>query len=144
VGPHRASLTLFLLFFILLVAADIRLFLSSRYGIIVTENEVRDLILGGLGGGGDSLEGDGGFFDLMEVVACLLIPTLLKAAHQQNGITPLPANTVPANEKMLGTVWKIMLHDVSFWFIWRLRFSITSSLTLLERCRPLAAVNRNF
>ena len=60
-GPHRTSLTLFFLFFILLVAADIRLFLSSRYGIIVTEKEVRDLILGGLGGGGDSLEGDGDF-----------------------------------------------------------------------------------
>jgi hypothetical protein len=112
------------LFFVLLVAADIRLFLSSRYGIIVTDEEVRDLILGGLAGGGNSLEGDGDFFDLMEVVACLLIPTLLKAAHQQNGISPLPANTVPGNEKMLEMVWKIMMHDVSFWFIWRLRFSI--------------------
>jgi hypothetical protein len=104
----------FLLSLILLVATDIRLFLSSRYGIIVTEKEVRDLIFGGLGGGGDSLERDGDFFDLMEVVACLLIPTLLKAAQQQHARTPLPANTVPANEKMLETVWKIMLHDVSF------------------------------
>lgn len=93
-------------------AADIRLFLSSRYGIIVTEEEVKESILGGLGGGEHYLEGDGDALDLMEVVACLLIPTLLKAAQQHQYI-PLPSNVVPANEKLLETVWSIMLHDVS-------------------------------
>ena len=57
-------------------AEDIRLFLSSRYGIVVDDEQVRKTILSGLGGG--STEDD--VLDLMEVVAILLIPTFLKAA----------------------------------------------------------------
>ena len=55
---------------------DIVRFLSSRYGIKVTEQEVRKTVMYGLGGGDD----DEVCIDLMELVAILLIPTLIKAA----------------------------------------------------------------
>jgi len=57
---------------------DIVLFLSSRYGIRVSSEEVRKTIMTGMGGGGDR---DNACIDLMELVGCLLIPTLIKAAH---------------------------------------------------------------
>jgi len=56
---------------------DIVRFLSSRYGIKVTEEEVRKTVMHGLGGGDD----DEVCIDLMELVAILLIPTLIKAAN---------------------------------------------------------------
>lgn len=55
---------------------DIVLFLSSRYGIKVSPGEIRKVVMKGLGGG----DGDDVCIDLMELVAMLLIPTLLKAA----------------------------------------------------------------
>ena len=55
---------------------DIVLFLSSRYGIQVSPVEIRKVVMNGLGGG----DGDDVCIDLMELVAMLLIPTLIKAA----------------------------------------------------------------
>ena len=60
--------------------ADIRLFLSSRYGIRVSEEEVRATVLQGLTTT-ESIEGrDYVDLDLMEIVSLLFIPLLLKAA----------------------------------------------------------------
>lgn len=59
-------------------AIDVVNFLSSRYGIRVTPEEVKQTILRGLGGG----DGDDDVIDLAEVVAILIIPELIKAARQ--------------------------------------------------------------
>lgn len=91
-------------------AEDIRVFLSSRYGIDVTDQEVKDTILQGLGGGNDVL-------DLMEVMACLLIPTFLKAFYQINGM-PLPTHVVPTQDELLPLALKVILHDVSVLVCW--------------------------
>lgn len=61
--------------------ADIVRFLLSRYGIKVTEDEVRKTVMFGLGGGDD----DEACIDLMELAAILLIPTLIKAADAVDG-----------------------------------------------------------
>jgi hypothetical protein len=129
------ELNLTLLFLCSMVAEDIRLYLSSRYGIIVTEEEVRNTILSGLGGGSD--EDD--VLDLMELVAVLLIPTLLKAAHtdvnhddddddpelielgsnsfRKPVLPTLPEGVVPTPPGMLDYVLKMILHDVRFFGI---------------------------
>jgi hypothetical protein len=57
-------------------AVDIINFLRSRYGIDITEVEVRRTILQGLGGGDDEEE----CIDMTEIVTILLIPYLLKAS----------------------------------------------------------------
>jgi hypothetical protein len=48
----------------------------------------------------------------MELVAILLIPTLIKAADQRGG-TRLPSGVVPAPAGLLEYVLKMILHDVS-------------------------------
>lgn len=53
------------------------MFLVSRYGIVVSEDEVTETIMKGFGGGGIS-EADGNLMDLTELVAMLLIPTLVR------------------------------------------------------------------
>lgn len=116
-------------------AEDIQRFLMSRYGIKVTEDQVRNTILEGMGGG--STQDD--VLDLMEVVAMLLIPIFLKAARkdylcedeslddqsvlqesrrtaakslrtrweaQDDGIIPTPPG-------MIDFVLKMILHDVT-------------------------------
>lgn len=57
-------------------AIDIVHFLSSRYGIRVSVEEVQETILKGLGGGDSEDE----CIDLTEIVAILFIPLLIKAA----------------------------------------------------------------
>ena len=64
-------------------AADIKMFLVSRYGIVVTEKEVNDTIMKGFGGGGIS-EADGDNMDLTELVAMLMIPTLVKTKKRMD------------------------------------------------------------
>lgn len=58
-------------------SADIKKFLISRYGIVVSEEDVTETIMKGFGGGGIS-EADGDTMDLTEMVAMLLIPTLVR------------------------------------------------------------------
>lgn len=58
-------------------AIDISNFLCSRYGIKVSEEEVRKTILKGFGGGDEDDE----CIDLTELVAILMIPFLLKASN---------------------------------------------------------------
>lgn len=65
--------------------ADIRLFLSSRYGIRLSEEEVRATVLRGLttttAATNSGVEGrEHVDLDLMEVVSLLFVPLLLKAA----------------------------------------------------------------
>lgn len=68
-------------------ASDVKVFLLSRYGISVTEEEVKESIFRDIGGGVN------GCIDLVEVVSLLIIPYLSKVAfvnahtteHQQVG-----------------------------------------------------------
>ena len=119
-------------------AEDIRLFLCSRYGIIVDDDQVQKTILSGLGGGS---EGDN-VLDLMEMVAILLIPVFLKASAKNNleasGVLKkedideedeevwvkdekgpqvsqrtLPGDLVPTPPGLLDYVLKMILDDVS-------------------------------
>ena len=62
---------------------DISAFLRSRYGIVCSPEDVRNIILHGLGGGDTEDES----IDLMEIVAILLIPTLLKYVTNINDVT---------------------------------------------------------
>jgi hypothetical protein len=61
-----------------ITAADITVFLRSRYGILVDEDEVRGTIIEGFGGGNHNNQ----IIDLMEIVSMQLIPTILKSAQQ--------------------------------------------------------------
>ncbi|CAB9521768.1 unknown protein [Seminavis robusta] len=105
-------------------AEDIRLFLSSRYGIAVTEDQVCSRILRGLiSSSSDSSEDDDDddMVDLMELVALLLLPTIQKAAQhlvcsQQDDTDDdehCQGEVVPAPKEMLNYVLKMILHDVT-------------------------------
>ena len=61
-----------------ITGVDIAKFLMSRYGIKVSPEDVAETISKGFGGGGIS-EADGDTMDLTEMMAMLLVPTLLKA-----------------------------------------------------------------
>lgn len=73
----------------------------------MTDEQVEQTILHGLGGG--DVDGDQEVLDLMELVACLQIPVLLKAAQQHR---TLPKGMIPAPDKLLEYALKIILHDV--------------------------------
>eukprot|EP00957_Ditylum_brightwellii_P069566 5283577-Ditylum_brightwellii.AAC.1 len=60
------------------IARDIKYHLKSRYGIEISEEQVRKIILNGLGGGED--EDD--CLDLCEVMAALIIPLLRKITKE--------------------------------------------------------------
>jgi hypothetical protein len=62
-----------------ITATDVMHFLSSRYGIRVTEQEVRETILKGLAGG--DCEDD--CIDLTEMLAILMIPEIVKVADDK-------------------------------------------------------------
>ena len=57
---------------------DVSVFLASRYRIFITPEEVRASVIQGLGGGDDEED----CIDLMEMMAVLLIPALLKSVNQ--------------------------------------------------------------
>ena len=97
---------------------DIKAYLRSRFGIEVSLNEVRWVILQGFGGSDKENE----VIDLMELTAIILVPLLLKAAavvrhkeqgHDDNPTTILPPNVVPPPEQLLETSLQIILHDVT-------------------------------
>ena len=68
---------------------------------------MQETILHGLGGGSGEQE----VIDMMELVALLQIPVLVKGAYAARG-KGLPKGVVPAPEKLLEFVLKIILHDV--------------------------------
>jgi len=78
----------------------------SRYGIDISEEEVRRHVIRGLGGGDEEQDG---CIDLMELVAILLIPTLLKAATAAD---QLPEGVIRPRNGMLDYVLSMILHDV--------------------------------
>jgi hypothetical protein len=97
-----------------ITATDIRIFLRSRYGIIVDEEEVQNTVMSGLGGGESDLE----IIDLMEVVCILLIPTILKAAYVETEedsplSKTLPKNVIPPEPHLIQKVLTMMLEDVT-------------------------------
>lgn len=104
-------------------AIDIVHYLSSRYGIITSVEEVSDLILKGLGGG-DTENDDS--IDLAEALAILLIPFFLKATNVINQIDNLDDNATvysqnvnagiifPEMPNVLEDAMKIILKDVCF------------------------------
>jgi len=126
-----------------LSAKDIRLFLSSRYGIQVTNQDVREGILKGLGDGSSSPVVDLDYYpgaqadeddvvaeemlDLMQIVALLIIPTLRKAVESMNGNDNNNENASGENNdniisrrELVGTppgmidyVLKMILHDAT-------------------------------
>lgn len=92
--------------------SDIALFLSSRYGIKLSEEEVRETILQGLtttrnNNGGDYLD-----LDLMEIVSILFIPVLLKAVADARN-DDIPENLQLPPPGMLSGVLCMMLEDVT-------------------------------
>ena len=112
---------------------DIKAYLRSRFGIEVSLNEVRWVILQGFGGSDKENE----VIDLMELTAIILVPLLLKAAavvrHKEHGhhdshtTTILPPNVVPPPEQLLETSLQIILHDVTGKY---LQDTTTSSCTM--------------
>jgi len=83
------------------------LFLLSRYGIDVTEEDVRTHVIRGLGGG-DEEQDD--CIDLCEMACMLLIPTLLKACSDEAN---LPEGVVRPREGLVDYVLHMILHDTT-------------------------------
>ncbi|CAJ1932922.1 unnamed protein product [Cylindrotheca closterium] len=65
-------------------AKDVRAFLLSRYGIELTKDQVRTVIFRGLAGG----EGEDDAIDILEIVAILMIPMLVKVSDELLGSRP--------------------------------------------------------
>jgi len=84
---------------------DISTFLASRYRIYISPEEVRSKILYGLGGGNS--EDD--CIDLTEMLALLLIPTLIKASRQDD--TDKEDLALAPPKGLLQYVLNIILHD---------------------------------
>jgi len=117
-----------------LTHTDISLFLASRYGIIISEDEVRETVLQGLktttsttstkrsatleNDDDDNNHSDGGLdnLDLMEIVSILFIPVLLKAvadAESSNDDIIIPENLQLPPPEMLPSVLCMMLEDTT-------------------------------
>jgi len=93
------------------VADDISLFLASRFRIFVTPDKVRETILAGLGGGEDEDE----CIDLMEIVAMLIIPSLIKAADEvlEGDVKKVSDEDTRPMKGLLNYVVKMILHDIT-------------------------------
>lgn len=80
------------------------MYLRSRYGIVVTEEDVQQQVIRGLGGGDEELDD---CIDLCEIVCMLLIPTLLKAVAGDD----LPEGVVRPKPGLVDYVLSMILHD---------------------------------
>ena len=85
---------------------DIMIYLKSRFGIEVSQEDVRKTILQGMGGS----DGEDEVVDLIELVAIIMIPLLLKASMVEEG-KALPEGVLPPPPGLLESVSKVMLHD---------------------------------
>lgn len=100
----------------MLLAEDIVLFLKSRYGIDVRKEQVQATILEGLAAA--SVGDDGAInnqessscLDLMEIMAILLIPTLLKASMS---CEELSDGVIAPRSGIIDYVLSMVLHDAS-------------------------------
>ena len=88
-------------------AADIRYYLRSRFGVQVTLDTVRETILQGLGGSDET----GEVIDLMELVAILVIPYLVKADKISRG-ERLPDDMIQPKTHVMKHVCEMIVHDV--------------------------------
>lgn len=96
--------------------ADIALFLSSRYGIKISADEVGEMVLqNGLATtrrieGQDYLD-----LDVMEIVSILFIPVLLKAvaASDSSKDTTISEKLQLPPPELLGEVLRMMLEDAT-------------------------------
>jgi hypothetical protein len=94
---------------------DIQVYLLSRFDIKVTK-EIQTIIMDGIGGSSNDDE----VLDLMEVIAIILIPLLLKAAYvegsyddvENNIHKTLPPGVLPPPSDLLADCANIIIHDV--------------------------------
>lgn len=102
-----------------IVAQDIELFLKSRHGVVVTEEEVHNQIINCFGGGTNGSK----CIDLMELVAMLIIPTLLKSKQQlqqesdqdgQHISIPNRCKLVLSESNLLKRIWAMILEDCNY------------------------------
>jgi hypothetical protein len=92
---------------------DIVHYLMSRYGIAVTQEEVRETIIADLRVGGGDSDKNEELIDLMEIAAIMMIPTLLKAARVEALHGSLHENIVNPTPNLLRSVLNMILEDVS-------------------------------
>mmetsp|Transcript_24281 Transcript_24281/g.45209 ORF Transcript_24281/g.45209 Transcript_24281/m.45209 type:complete len:1056 (+) Transcript_24281:78-3245(+) len=97
-----------------ITAADIRMLLTSRYGVVVDEDTIKTTVMSGLGGGDSEEE----IVDLMEVVSLLLIPTILKCSRVETDKKsplsgPLPEGVLPPEPDLMKRILKMILEDVT-------------------------------
>eukprot|EP00980_Cylindrotheca_fusiformis_P023550 scaffold10576_cov84-Cylindrotheca_fusiformis.AAC.4 len=81
--------------------ADISLFLISRYGLKINPEDVQECIL-------NDISGDSNTMDLVEMVALLFIPQLLKMKESEQDISKL----VPVGRDPLSFVLDSIKHDM--------------------------------
>jgi hypothetical protein len=91
------------------VGIDIAIYMRSRFGIVVTEEEVNNTVINGLGGGNSDDE----CIDLMEIVAILMIPTILKASKEATSEEILHEKLTQPEPELLQRVLTMILEDVS-------------------------------
>lgn len=93
---------------------DIAIFLKSRYGIVVSVEEVRNSILQGLQADAGLKKGDdnNAVLDIMELTATLFIPLLKKSAQLIAGDHKLPDGVAEPPSGLIPTVLQTVLQDV--------------------------------
>ena len=90
---------------------DIQLYLKSRFGIVVTLEQVRSTILHGFAGGDEGTLDATEVIDMMELTAIILIPLLLKASIVEGDGGTLPEGVLPPPENLLKDVIEMIVHD---------------------------------
>lgn len=105
----------FFLSFVTTADEDIVVFLKSRYGIVVTAEEVRDTILQGMQADAETEKHGGGedeaVLDIMELMSILLIPLLSKSAKLAHG-QKFPKGVDKPPEDLIQKVLQQILPDV--------------------------------
>jgi hypothetical protein len=90
---------------------DIQLYLKSRFGIVVTLEQVRSTILHGFAGGDEGTLDATKVIDMMELTAIILIPLLLKVSIVEGDGGTLPEGVLPPPENLLKDVIEMIVHD---------------------------------
>lgn len=90
---------------------DIQLYLKSRFGIVVTLEQVRSTILHGFAGGDEGTLDATEVIDMMELTAIILIPLLLKMSIVEGDGKTLPEGVLPPPDNLLKDVIEMIVHD---------------------------------
>jgi hypothetical protein len=91
--------------------ADIQLYLKSRFGIVVTLEQVRSTIMHGFAGGDEGTLDATEVIDMMELTAIILIPLLLKMSVVEGDGRALPKGVLPPPGNLLKDVIEMIVHD---------------------------------